>query len=426
MTGLLQDKSMDGDDIIWLEALRQKGRDMFAKNGIPSPKTEQWKYTKLRALTTDDFEFSSPQNETCGCSCHEHECMCTHCDCSLPFETYTFKFNNGYFCPPHPQLPQGIEVLTLLEAVQLYDEAKNKLAKLAELEKYPFAALNTAYLEEGLFILVHKNTQLDKPLFIDVHTFPNGRNIFYNLRNLIIIENGAKAEIIERYHYYGEEKSRYFVNVVNEIYIGRDACLQHYKLQEDAYKACHISLTLSQVKARGYYENLCLQKGADIGRNEVVVKLVEPEAVAQVDAAYKMSGWAILDTTTDIQHLCAHTKSEQLVKGVVAGDAKGVFQGRIHIAPDAEQTEGHQLHRALLLSDRAEIDVKPELEIFADDVKCSHGAASGELDEEQLFYMRSRGISEDDARQILVEAFLDDVLLRASSTTARAWLKEQI
>ncbi|MBO7240974.1 MAG: SufD family Fe-S cluster assembly protein, partial [Methanobrevibacter sp.] len=114
--------------------------------------------------------------------------------------------------------------------------------------------------------------------------------------NLIIIENGAKAEIIERYHYHGEEKSRYFVNVVNEIYIGRDACLQHYKLQEDAYKACHISLTLSQVKARGYYENLCLQKGADIGRNEVVVKLVEPEAVVQVDAAYKMSGWAILDT----------------------------------------------------------------------------------------------------------------------------------
>lgn len=428
MAGLLQHKSMEGEDIVWLETLRQQGRDMFAQNGIPSPKTEAWKYTKLRALMADDFELPTEQNITCDCGCHGHhdECQCVGSTCNLPFATYSFNFRNGIFCPPHPQLPKGVEVMTLLEAVQIYDEAKSKLNKLTDLEKYPFAALNTAYLEEGLFILVHKDTQPDKPLFIDILTRPDGRNLFYNLHNLIIIENGAKAEIIERYRYHGEEKSRYFVNVVNEIYIGRNACLNHYKLQEEAYKACHISVTFAQVKAHGRYENLCLQKGADIGRNEVVVKLLEPEACAQVDAAYKMSGWATLDTTTDIQHLCSHTKSEQLVKGVVGGDAKGVFQGRIHIAPDAGQTEGHQLHRALLLSDRAEIDVKPELEIFADDVKCSHGAASGELDEEQLFYMRSRGISEDDARQILVEAFLDDVLLRASSETVKTWLKEQI
>jgi len=428
MAGLLQHKSMECENIVWLEALRQQGKELFSNAGIPSPQTEAWKYTKLRSLITDDFEFPSEQDISCDCGCHEHHdaCNCACHNCTLPFDVYTFKFHNGTFCPPHPQLPKGVEVMTLLEAVQIYDEAKSKLNKLADLEKYPFAALNTAYLEEGLFILVHRDTQLDKPLFVDVLTCPEGRNLFYNLRNLIIVENGAKAEIIERFRYHGEEKSRYFVNIVNEIYVGRDACLKHYKLQEDAYKACHLSVTFAQVKARGCYENLCLQKGADIGRNEVVVKLVEPEAFAEIDATYKMSGWATLDTTTDIQHLCSYTKSEQLVKGVVGGDAKGVFQGRIHIAPDAQHTEGHQLHRALLLSDRAEIDVKPELEIFADDVKCSHGAASGELDEEQLFYMRSRGISEEDARQILVEAFLDDVLMRASSTTIQAWLKEHI
>ena len=145
-----------------------------------------------------------------------------------------------------------------------------------------------------------------------------------------------------------------------------------------------------------------------------------------VNAVYLMNGWATIDTTTDIEHLSPNTKSQQLVKGVVGGNAKGVFQGKIHIAPNAVKTEGRQLHKALLLSDDAEIDCKPELEIYADDVKCSHGAASGELDEEQLFYMRSRGIDEDEARQILVEAFLDDVLLKVDSEPVRNWLKSML
>ena len=139
-----------------------------------------------------------------------------------------------------------------------------------------------------------------------------------------------------------------------------------------------------------------------------------------------MSGWATLDTTTNIEHKVAGTQSSQLIKGVVDGEAKGVFQGKIHIHPNAIQTEGHQLHKALLLSDSAEVDCKPELEIYADDVKCSHGAATGELDKEQLFYMLSRGISEDDARKMLVEAFLDDALEKIPNIVIREWFKSQI
>lgn len=136
-----------------------------------------------------------------------------------------------------------------------------------------------------------------------------------------------------------------------------------------------------------------------------------------------MNGWATIDTTTDIEHLEPETYSSQLVKGVVGGDAKGVFQGKIHIAPHAVKTEGTQLHKALLLSDSAEIDVKPELEIFADDVKCSHGAASGELDEEQLFYMQARGIGRDEAKQLLIDAYLEDVFCRIASEPIRCWLQ---
>ena len=316
--------------------------------------------------------------------------------------------------------------MTLMEALQLEDEAKSRLGKLIELEKYPLAALNTAYLQEGLFINIRRGVRLDKPILIENCTHSGGQNLFFNLRHLIVVENGAEAEIIETYAYHGEPKSRYFSNIVSEIYVGRNAVLRHYKLQDEAFKACHVALAAVQVKEGGRYRRFCAQKGADVGRDEVVVSLREAQASAKVDAVYKMSGWATLDTTTDIRHLSAHTCSEQLVKGVVDGDAKGVFQGRIHIAPDAQQTEGRQLHRALLLSDRAEVDVKPELEIFADDVKCSHGAASGELDEEQLFYMRSRGIDAEEARRMLVEAFLDDALLQIENENVRNWLKGKI
>lgn len=151
--------------------------------------------------------------------------------------------------------------------------------------------------------------------------------------------------------------------------------------------------------------------------------LAEEQSRTEVNAAYRMNGWATLDTTTDVEHLSPCTYSEQLVKGVVGGDARGVFQGKINIAPDCVKTEGRQLHKALLLSDTAEIDVKPELEIFADDVKCSHGAASGELDENMLFYMQSRGIGREEARAILIAAYLDDVINKIADEDVRGWIR---
>ena len=178
-------------------------------------------------------------------------------------------------------------------------------------------------------------------------------------------------------------------------------------------------------QAGSQYNAFCLQKGANIARNETKIRLLGREARARVDAAYLMNGWATIDTTTDIEHLEPETYSSQLVKGVVGGDAKGVFQGKIHIAPHAVKTEGTQLHKALLLTDTAEIDVKPELEIFADDVRCSHGAASGELDEETLFYMQSRGIGREEAKQILIDAYLDDVVNKVADAAVREWFRER-
>lgn len=448
MAGLIQNIALFGENIPWFQGLREKGLEAFKHQGVPTAKTEAWKYTKPRDLNADDFVMNESNfllelaEEKAECHCHEESCHCHEdgchcheegCHCQdeinvlvdLPFEAYQLHFYNGQFVPIYPPLPRGVEVMTLMEAV-LNQEAKNYLGKLVDLANYPFAALNTAYMEEGLFIRLDKNTKLDKPIIIINHSETGEQNLFYNLRNVVVLEAGAEAEIVEWYKYAGAEKSRYFANIVNEIFVARGAKLKHYKLQNEAFKANHLALNMVNVKESGKYEAFCLQRGANIGRNETKVILTEEQAEAEVNAAYIMHGWATLDTTTDIEHLAENTISHQLVKGVVGGDAKGVFQGKIHIAKHAVKTEGTQLHKALLLTDTAEIDVKPELEIFADDVKCSHGAASGELDEETLFYMQSRGIGREEAKQILIDAYLDDAVNKIADSEVRDWFKEMI
>lgn len=410
MSGLLQEISLIGNEIPWLAALRQAGREAFAAAGVPTAKTEAWKYTKPRELNADDFVMAEPETHSCR-------------PVELPFDSYQIRFENGFFSPEGSILPQGVEVLPLIEAAMFRPEARKYLGKLAEAGRHPFAALNQAYLNEGVYIRVERNVELKKPIALISHTTPGAQNLFFNLRNLIVLEENAHAVIVEYHTYDGEVKSRYFANLVNEIYLAPGAVLNHYKVQDEAFKANHVALSVAAVEQGALYNSLCLQRGANIGRNETLVKLLAEGAEAEVNAAYVMNGWATLDTTTDIEHLAPCTASRQLVKGVVGGDAKGVFQGKIHIAPGAVQTSGSQLHKALLLTDTAEVDVKPELEIFADDVKCSHGAASGELDEEQLFYMRSRGIGLEEAKQILVDAYLEEVIARAGDEKIREWIK---
>ena len=410
MSGLLQDIKLIGNETPWLSSLRKSGMEAFLAQGVPTAKTEAWKYTKPRELNADDFVVN--------------QCFAERVKrIKIPFSCYQIRFENGWFCPQESDLPQGVEVIPVIEAAMFHPELHKYFGSLADIKKYPFAALNQAYLNEGVYIRIDKNVDIKKPLVIINYTTSGYDNLFFNLHNLIVVERGASANILEYYTYGGELKSRYFANVVNEIYLAEGAKLNHYKVQYEAFKANHIALNVAELKKDAIYNSFCLQTGANIGRNETLVKLQEEGATTEVNAAYIMNGWATLDTTTDIEHLSPCTYSHQLIKGVVGGDAKGVFQGKIHIAPNATKTEGNQLHKALLLSDTAEVDVKPELEIFADDVKCSHGAASGELDENQLFYMRSRGIGAEEAKQILIEAYLDEVITKIQDENIREWIK---
>ena len=448
MSNLLPDIELFGSNIPWLDGLRARGQGAFC---LPTAKTEAWKYTKLHTLKRDDFVYSpskfleeleglADEDEGCDCGCgcehHHHEtedCGCGgHCHCAhkpklyidLPFDAYQIHFYNGKFMPLYPALPLGVEVMTLMQAV-VEGEAKNYVGKYIDLEKYPFAALNTAALEEGLLVKIDAGVVLERPLMFVYHT-QTDEHLVSNIRNVFVAGRDSKIKIIEYYCHVGADKDCYFNNIVNEFYLSQQAEVKHYKFQDEAFKAIHIALNYVRVRESGFYKSFCLQKGADLGRNETKVDLLQEGAKAQVDAAYIMNGWATLDTTTDIEHLSPRTDSDQLIKGVVGGEARGVFQGKITIVKDAQETEGHQLHRALLLSDTAEVDVKPELESVADNVKCSHGAACGEIDQNQLFYMRSRGIGEEEARKILIDAYLLEAIDRIDDEQIKKWVSANV
>jgi Fe-S cluster assembly protein SufD len=241
-----------------------------------------------------------------------------------------------------------------------------------------------------------------------------------------VLEEGSQVQIVEHSHYEGDEKSVYFANIVNEIYVEKHAKCTHYKLQQDSFKAIHISNTAVNVKDFGEYTKFCVQTGANIGRDETNVCLTAQKAQTQIYGIYKMSGWATIDFTSNIEHMVADTHSQELVKGVADGHSRGVFQAGVYIAKDAVNTDAKQLHKGILLSDDAEVNAKPWLKIYADDVKCSHGSAMGELDKDQLFYLCSRGIEEEQAKKILIDAFLQDMFSYIDNPQIQQWFSKNV
>lgn len=409
---LLKNIRLWGDDIPFLCGLREKGEKAFTKSGLPNAQTEAWKYSYFKE---DDLQNPQIDIEPIKCDghCHQKE--------KLPFPAIQIKYCNGKIHCDDLDTPKGVVVKSLAEAI--YDgDVKKYLNKSYDMNNFPFAALNTAYLEQGLFILIESKTRLQIPLYIHYYNHAD-KNRLCNIRNVIVVENNTQATIVE--HFEAEADAVYTQNIVNEVYISSNAELKHYIWQNEAENAYHIALNSVQVKAGGAYNAFYANGKCKLSRHESHICLLQEGAQAKVNGVYRLQEKnQLCDITTNINHLAPHTYSDQLVKGVALTAAKGVFQGKIHIAPDAQQCEGYQLHRALLTDENAEIDCKPELEIFADDVKCSHGASSGDLDEEQIFYMQARGISEQEARQMLIDAYINEVFALNENYEISEWIKD--
>ncbi len=390
-----------GAGVDWLDKLRSDGLARYGELGLPGPRDEAWKYTNLTRMGRTRFATGLAGVEPA---------LDVVPEIALGIDAIRLVTVNGRLRPALSDLsalPEGVSVATLEDAVRSGDQAiEQRLGQIAHGHDMPMLALNTAYLHDGIIVDVAEGISIDTPIHLIAVGVADDAPVAFHPRNVISLGAGASATFYESHVGVGS----YLSNGATAVHLGEDAILRHRKLQNETISAYHVAAASVELAARACYENYTLHIGGRLARNEVHAVFQGREANCSLHGAYAGCGDQHIDTTTFVDHAVPDCTSREVYKGALDDNSRGVFQGKILVRKDAQRTDGHQLNKALLLSEGAEIDAKPELEIYADDVKCSHGATAGELDEEQLFYLRSRGVMEAEARDLLVTAFLEESL----------------
>jgi Fe-S cluster assembly protein SufD len=410
-----------GRTLPWLEALRAEAVERVRRNGLPTRKLEAWKFTSLGALARIAFR---PANDDGPIPLDETALAALR----LAPQCHLAVFVNGRFradLSDLAHLPQGSSVTSLTAAGEEDLRALTAIPDIAaEPQARALVDLNTAFMGEGAVIHLGPGATLDpiQLLFVSLPAGepPQSEPKIVQPRNLIVAAPGSSATVLETYAGRGV----YWTNAATRILIAPHAVLRHYKLQAESRTAYHTAETSVRLDEAGAYRMFALSEGARLARNEIDVALAAADAEARLSGATLARGEQHLDTTVRIDHAMPNGSSGQAFRSVVDDQAQAVFQGRIRVAPGAQKTDAQQLSRSLLLSATAGADTKPELEILADDVKCSHGAAVGDLDKEALFYLRARGIGEAEARRILVDAFVGELIAAVESEPARQYFRQ--
>ncbi|HVC63747.1 MAG TPA: Fe-S cluster assembly protein SufD [Acetobacteraceae bacterium] len=385
-------------------SVRDAAADAFRRAGLPGRRVEAWKYTDLRPLASAAF--------------HEPLNLPTDCAALLArvprVDGARLVFVDGRFRGDLSTAPTAARFA--LFATQA------DFGMLARPDREPMVALNTMLAEDGASIDVPENADAGLIHLISLATDTPGGAADFHPRHRVRLAPGATLTMLET----SLGNGTYLHAPVTELHVAAGATLTHIRHQDESTAAFHLSTLYAEIAENGTYDSFTLNLGARMARNEVHARLAGSGATTHLNAAQLLSGNQHADFTTVVRHDAPHGTSRQTVKNVLAGRSRGVFQGRIEVARHAQKTDGYQMSQSLLLSPDAEIDTKPELEIFADDVKCSHGATVGELDAEQLFYLRSRGIPDAEARSMLVRAFLAEALDAVSHDAARTVLESAV
>ncbi|HYZ21483.1 MAG TPA: Fe-S cluster assembly protein SufD [Rhodopila sp.] len=356
---------------------------------------EAWKYTSLRPLAEARFAADAPPR---------HEAETILAGLRLP-DAPRLVFVDGMFRPDLSAAPA-------FGFARFADTAE--MGTLTWPDREPMVALNTMLAADGAAIHVPAGVDGGLLQLVSIVT----RDTDIHTRHCVRLDAGARLRLLE----VSAGAGAYLLNTVAEYHVAQDAALTHIRLQDEAATAFHVSTSYADVAANGVYDSFSLNVGARLSRTETHAELEGAHGAVHLNAAQLLDASQHADFTTVVRHSAPGCASRQTVKNVLSGQSRGVFQGRIEVAREAQKTDGYQMNQALLLSPQAEVDSKPELEIFADDVKCSHGATVGELDADQMFYLRSRGVPEPEARAILVRAFLTEALDGITDETLRAWL----
>ena len=401
------ERTLPGHNRPAIARLRSSAIAAFAKLGFPNDRNEDWKFTSVKPLVRTPMLLPEPDSPE-AIEAFRSRLVHTGPGVTLACFNRIAPFLMGGSQP----LPEGVLVCSLAEAIQSHpDLVEAHFARHAASDEHPFVALNSAFWNQGAFVYVPPGVIIDEPIQIDyvVSAYNEDYPYLWYRRALILLGKAAQATVVESF--YGLPM-QYATNAVSEIVLGEGAILDHYKVQQESPQAFHLACTQAVVAAKANFSTHYVGLGGQLVRNEVRVLFTGQHAEATVNGLYQTSGTQHLDNLTVIDHAQPNCNSHELYKGVLDGKSKGVFAGKIFVRPDAQKTDAKQTNKTLLLSDDATINSKPQLEIFADDVKCTHGATVGQLDEQQLFYLRARGIGEEQARALLTFAFANDIVRR--------------
>jgi len=396
---------LPGGDLDWLAAERQRALERARAEGIPTSKHEAWRYTGLKGLIEQGFapyREATPETNTGELSRHLIDGL----------ESHRVVLVDGRFAAGLSDLdglPAGVRIAGLGQVLrQDPDAVRGRLAQVAGTGAHLFAALNTAAMSDGLVVLVEPGVRLERPIeLIHLAVGAAGPGVVQP-RHLIALGDGAQATLIERF--VGRGGARYCTNLVAEVTLGRDAGLEHYRVQTEAPEAFHISALHVALEAASRYRGVNVGLGAAWARTDLVARFAGEGAECDLSGLYLAGDRQLIDYHLNVDHAVPGCASREHFKGILHGKGRAVFDGHVLVARDAQQTDAEMVNNNLLLSASAEIDTKPQLEIYADDVKCSHGTTVGQIEPETLFYLRSRGIPASEARRMLCLAFAGEIL----------------
>lgn len=402
----------------WLAPLRRAAFERFARVGLPTTKDEEWRFTPLSPLARTVWQ---PARPPAGLPAAED---------LAPFvfghpEWCTLVFVNGHFAPelstpPGPTSP--VRVLSLGEALLLEPALlERELTRHAPADATAFTALNAAFMREGGVVRISPNVELATPIHLLFATTAEAAGVAMHPRNLLVVEDGARVHLVESYVTLAPGAS-YFANPVTEVVVGRNAWVEHSRIQRESEAAYHVGFTQVDQGSDSHYRSFSLAMGAAFARHNLHARLNASNVETLLYGLYLTRGEQLVDNHTAIFHDHPHCRSWEVYKGVLEGRSHAVFNGKVLVKPEAQKTDAKQTNRNLILSEGATVDTKPQLEIFADDVKCTHGATVGRLDELAHFYLQSRGIPREDAHRLLTYAFAAEVLGEVASDPVRAAL----
>lgn len=399
---------------------RKEALSNFSRLEFPTIKDEEWKYTSLAPLLKYNFN-----------SAHEKKVISKDLIKSLLFnemEHSLIVFVNGRYSAENStllNLPKGVVVGSIADEIKKNNPILLKhFGKYADYRNHIFTALSTAYTDDGAFIYVPAGKIVEEPIHIIFYTDSGKEKILTQPRNLFVAEKNSQVTIIE--HYVGNEDEIYFTNSVTEIVAEENAIVDHIKLQEESKRAFHIARMEVDQERNSNFSSHMISTGAELTRNEFNAKFNDEGSECTLNGLYMIDGTQLFDAHTLMDHAKPHCNSHEHYKGILDDKSRGVFNGKIIVRQDAQKTNAFQENNSILLSDEALVNTKPQLEIFADDVKCSHGATIGQMDEDAKFYLKSRGIGEEASKGILLHAFASDVITSIKIESIRNYIEKII